>query len=985
MSPSPKSALEEGAEPTGARVSMVRGCAVDTFLAVARSEPVALFHCVSMCRAMSGGFAVDVVNRFGRPQGPSQRFPSVFVQNVGARSSVYHLVTKSEAQLTPTLRDFTSSLTKGFRLAALAGIKHVVMPRIGCGLDRLEWENVYPLICDIAARVAPGVRVSVVTRPPVRARTLRVCSEPRRKLRAVAVNGAVAPGEPHAVRHRLRERIATLQLARAPISQDELDAATVVAYRVRKELSRAAAHGQRPEHFPLRRVRKRPRKCSLDQLFGSDTTAPVSTWNVPDKPDTDCVSTAPLPRVRKLAEQLVSRVNPLDHLPPVPRQPVSLPWLDIARLPTGRFKWGAQASLKDLPLEKRQVWRNLLEKEIRVGALEVVERPEQVRLLTPPFIAYHPVTLKPRLVHDLRPLNARLRNASAKYETIRDALVHHRRLGTKLDLAQAFKHIALDEEAASMMSFAIDGVWFRWRRLPFGMAWSPAMFSEALRPTIEALRREGVRLVVYVDDVLVLADTVSRLDADTSRTMQLLQAAGWRVSPDKTYPFAHDRIVFLGILLDLRHSSAHVPPHKAEKLRALVTSALEGPRVTLCLLQKILGLLAFFLVAVPTVGLAWKAMIDATVEASRNPGRHVHVAGGLEQELQFWQRAAVNLPSWPAWRPNSTVDWYLATDSSDVGSGAIWWKGGSPAPSFDDWKAGKLGAAALKETESFEFLGDHGEQSSAFRELVGLWRSLWKRFGKPGDSGTWDAVCSTGLSEKQLDVCAKPTSRSPGDPDIINVAWSCDSAAGVGALGKWRSPSKPIQRVLLAIASFCLAKGIVVSATWISRNHGWLPVADWLSRTVGRLDSAEWSLPYPIVEGWMTRWGFTPSADMFATSKNHLFDQYFSQHPEPGSMGNALSSTWPARSYAFPPFSLAPHAISQWRLSAPPGAVALFVLPELSGLEALLEGLQVRKLSLPAEARLLNSNGIPASDPPPTPLSAYLLAKSAVAATPSPV
>jgi hypothetical protein len=627
--------------------------------------------------------------------------------------------------------------------------------------------------------------------------------------------------------------------------------------------------------------------------------------------------------------------------------------------------------VKNLPLERRQLWRKLIEKEMMVGALEIVDRSDQARLVTPPFIAFHPVSLKARLVHDLRPLNARLRTATAKYETIRDALVHNRRLGTKLDLAQAFKHVPVDEETSSMLAFSIDGVIFRWKRLPFGMAWSPAMFTEALKPTIDALRKEGIRLVVYVDDVLILADTVERLDADAARTMQLLRRAGWRVSPDKTFPFAQDRIVFLGILLDLRDTTAHVPPHKAEKLQSLVRKALSEPRITLCHLQKILGLLAFFLIAVPTVGLAWKSMVEATVEASRNPGRHVHVRGGLEQELRFWESAATSLPEWPAWKPTATVDWHVTTDSSDVGSGAIWWKGDSPAPSYEDWKAGRLGASALQTTESFPFIGDHGEQSSAFRELIGLWRSLWNRFGVPADAGTWDSRCSAALDGKQLEVCAKPTKASK----VINIAWSCDSQAGVGALGKWRSSSASIRRVLLAIASFCIAKGIVVSATWVSRSHNWLPVADWLSRTVGRLDSAEWSIPSQVLQAWTAKWGFTPTADMFATLSNRKYEQFYSQHPEKGSRGNALTSAWPRNSYAFPPFSLVPHAISQWRLTAPPGATTLLVLPELSGLDALLEGLTIHKSPFPPEARLINSQGQPARDPPPVSLTAYLVKK----------
>jgi hypothetical protein len=741
----------------------------------------------------------------------------------------------------------------------------------------------------------------------------------------------------------------------------------VVAYTMRRELTRASAHGQDPLHFPLRRFRRKLRTCSMSKLFGADTVAPTSEWAVPTEPDIDCLSVAPLPEVRRAAERLVSRTRPLDRLEPV-TAPISLPWRNGMTPPPGRWQWGPKGSVKHLPLDQRQTWRKLIEKEVAVGALEIVTDINHVRLVTPPFIAYHPVSLKARLVHDLRPLNARLHIATTKYESIRDALLHDRRLGTKLDLAMAFKHVPLSAEASSMMIFAVDGVLFRWLRLPFGMSWSPSMFSAALKPVIDALRKEGVRCVVYVDDILILADTVSRLDADTARTMELLEKAGWRVSPEKTYPFAHDRIVFLGLLLDLRDSTAHVPVHKALKLRDLVSKALENTNVTLSHLQKVLGLLSFFLVAVPTIGLAWRAIVEATVEASRNPGRHVKVTGGLELELRFWKDVAQGLPSWPTMKYHAVPDWYLITDASDVGSGALWWKGDRPAPSFEAWQAGKLGAAPLEGSEAFPFLDDHAAQSSAFRELIGLWRALWKRFGKPGDK-IWDASCSPGLATKQV---ASFTLARAADMPTVLIDWTSDSSAGVGALGRWRSRSPAMHRIILAIASFCIAKNIAVSAKWVSRDHGWLPVADFLSRTVGRAASAEWSIPRTVFESW--RQGFTPSADMFATRKNKLTTAFYSQHPEEESLGNALSARWPQESYAYPPFSLIPHAIAQWKFTTVAGAQALFILPDLPGLHLLLEDVQVlRREVFPKEARLIDSLGQPASEPPPVPIFAYLL------------
>jgi O-acetyl-ADP-ribose deacetylase (regulator of RNase III) len=62
---------------------------------------------------------------------------------------VYYLVTKPRYMDKPTLEDLTSSLMAMRAHCTQNNVKHVAMPRIGCGLDRLDWTKVKPLISNI--------------------------------------------------------------------------------------------------------------------------------------------------------------------------------------------------------------------------------------------------------------------------------------------------------------------------------------------------------------------------------------------------------------------------------------------------------------------------------------------------------------------------------------------------------------------------------------------------------------------------------------------------------------------------------------------------------------------------------------------------------------------------------------------------------------------------------------------------------------------
>lgn len=816
---------------------------------------------------------------------------------------------------------------------------------------------------------------------------------------------------------------------------------------------RMAAPAQR---FPLRSVdlrfpSKQPTSLAslLDDLFGSDTSGDVTvTKPVPSDPGPEDSAAAPLPRARQLAESLLAASSP--RIDPINAdRPVSTPWADGQRSDwRGIRRWGRPLDANDLDLNDRRDLRQLLFKELSSGALEVATRQEQVRLITPIFVVRRDGKL--RLVHDLRPLNARLRHATVKYMSVRDALARRHKFAAKLDLMSAFKHVQVDEELAAHMCFQINGTVFRWTRLPFGMSWSPTLFTEALDPVVQALRRAGLHVVVYVDDIYVGADSVEELDEAMVRVMSDLSRAGWRIAPDKTYAFACSRIVFLGLIVDLTDWTLRVPPSKAAKLRRLVKEARERQRVPLHLLQRITGLMAFFLLAVPQVGLGWRALLGAQAEAEGLPGRHVWRRGALDDELRFWEEHAETLPDVrpvdPAGR-GVTVQ----TDGSGDGTGAVWWPTGSEAPDLDEWAAGRLGrSGACPDHVSMAAYGlepDECRESSAVREMLALERWLrsvttCRRPTTPA-SATRPAVVDDdstttrgprGTPTTDPDCAANPKNCSPTrttattlgddrddrtqdrsperrlplrtiDPtDPIDSApsrraavfvpasssacpcltcsgthsvhWFSDSTAAVAALGKWRSGSVALTRVLARIFELCVKFRLVIHPAWVSRDLQWLPAADWLSRVVGRRRQAEYTVPAAILESACNHLRVAPEIDVFATRANRRFRRFRSAFPESGSEGPALAGTWRARAaYAFPPFSQLPRLVQHFRSGASGASALLLLAPRRHDAIKDAGDLIRARAPWPRDQHLLQHDMSEAPHPPPQDLCFFLLTR----------
>ena len=70
---------------------------------------------------------------------------------------------------------------------------------------------------------------------------------------------------------------------------------------------------------------------------------------------------------------------------------------------------------------------------------------------------------------------------------------------TKVDLKDAYFMIPIHQSDRQYLRFSVQGCYYQFNCLPFGLSW---VFTKTLKPVISLLRELGVRLVVYIDDIL---------------------------------------------------------------------------------------------------------------------------------------------------------------------------------------------------------------------------------------------------------------------------------------------------------------------------------------------------------------------------------------------------------------------------------------------------------------------------------------------------
>jgi hypothetical protein len=716
------------------------------------------------------------------------------------------------------------------------------------------------------------------------------------------------------------------------------------------------------ERFPLRTaaptaaVTEEAAEAKLREVLGDAPQRTNPTPNVAHEVDSRAVADLPRLRERSKHQQPTFRAGQVGSAA-LEFGPEGRPTWD------GVKQWGRSMRTAELPPEDRDDLRRLLWKEIQSGAVRVATEVDAVRLLTPIFLARHGTTGKPRLVHDLRALNALLAELTVKYPRVRDALLLKGAVATKLDVASAFKHILLREGDVGLMAFEVDGVRFVWTALPFGCSQSPALFSRALEPTMQRIRDRGVQIVVYVDDIFVVAADAAALDAAALAVVEELQRDGWTVATDKVFPHAYDRLVFLGLRVDIDRQRLAVPPGKAAKLQRLTAAALGKTRVTLSELDKIVGLLAFFGEAFPAVGLAWRGLCGAAAEAKRLPGRHVWTRGLLACDLAFWSSYADKLPAWSD--HDHGIEGFLTavTDASEDGAGFLAWRDTAAAPDVDAWATARAGAnAGRADAHAGRAAATGGESdASGTGSMTDPWMgALPLPADAIGGSSTAREACGLlltlrALIARKVDISGK------------TLKWFSDSKCAVAAVGNWRSAGSPLLvKNLFEIFCLCHELRIVVEPHWVSRDAEWLPAADYLSRAVGRRGQTEWAVSHSLLR-WACdhlRLESLPTIDTFATGRNRRCARFHSTGVEPGSLGDAFASTWHGLAWVHPPYSLVSRAFLHWDRHG--DGDMLLCAPA-----ALVRGLPRapdREVQWPGWGRLIDIHGAACPLPPTQPL-----------------
>lgn len=110
-------------------------------------------HCISGDFALGAGVAKQIDEAFNMKEMLRKEWETGDVEELGfwcaPVGNVLNLITKDKYWHKPTLDSLREALEDMKKLVAENAIKKIAMPKIGCGLDRLNWDEVSPMIQEI--------------------------------------------------------------------------------------------------------------------------------------------------------------------------------------------------------------------------------------------------------------------------------------------------------------------------------------------------------------------------------------------------------------------------------------------------------------------------------------------------------------------------------------------------------------------------------------------------------------------------------------------------------------------------------------------------------------------------------------------------------------------------------------------------------------------------------------------------------------------
>ncbi|KAI2647549.1 Transposon Ty3-G Gag-Pol polyprotein [Labeo rohita] len=231
-----------------------------------------------------------------------------------------------------------------------------------------------------------------------------------------------------------------------------------------------------------------------------------------------------------------------------------------------------------------------------------------------------------------------------------------------IDLKDAYFHVSILPQHRKFLRFAFRGKAYQYRVLPFGLALSPRTFTKCVDAALAPLRLQGIRILNYIDDWLILAQSEQLAAQHRDVVLAHMKELGLRLNAKKSVLSPLQRTTYLGVVWDSTTMQARLSPARIESILAAVRRVKVGRSLTVKQFQQLLGLMAAASNVIP-FGLLYMRPLQWWLKTFHDQGHAECLALDMWRNPWFLSQGPV------LGAPCRRVT--LATDASLTGWGAV--------------------------------------------------------------------------------------------------------------------------------------------------------------------------------------------------------------------------------------------------------------------------------------------------------------------------
>ena len=248
-----------------------------------------------------------------------------------------------------------------------------------------------------------------------------------------------------------------------------------------------------------------------------------------------------------------------------------------------------------------------------------------------------------RPIINLKRLNAFVKTEHFKMEGIhmlKDLLKPNDWM-VKVDMKDAYFMVPIATEDRKFLRFEWEGKTYQFNCLPFGLSSAPWVFTKTIRPVVAQLRELGVRLIIYIDDILLMAESETILRDHTLGLVFLLENLGFVINSKKSQFTPTRELEFLGFTINSQTMEMKLPGEKLKKIRAEARQLQMANDPTALMLSRFLGKLNAATSAIPSAPLFYRnlqrSLRESLARGGQNYSTRVHLNPEDQEELQWWE------------------------------------------------------------------------------------------------------------------------------------------------------------------------------------------------------------------------------------------------------------------------------------------------------------------------------------------------------------